>query len=82
MNNAKSIRQKYAIMRYYKNKTLNKLQKGEESSGEHDKRRGQNGINRGNYRGRGNRRGGRGRRGRGGIIQDDKRDRGTGPLLT
>ena len=86
MNNAKSIRKKYAIMRYYKNKTLNKLQKDEESTGEYDNRRGQNGKNRGNYRGRGNRRGGRGRRGRGGIIQDgkdgdDKRDQRTGQLL-
>ena len=79
--NAKSIRRKYAIMQYYKNKTLKKIKKDEEPSGEHDYRRGQNGQNRGNYRGRGDRRGGRGDhrgrgrrgrggRGRGGIIQD------------
>ena len=60
-------------------KTLKKLKKDDEPSGEHDYRRAQNG-NRGNYRGRGDRRGGRGDhgrgrrgrggRGRGGIIQD------------
>ena len=79
--NAKSIRRKYAILRFYKNKNLKKIAKDEEPSGEHDYRRGQNGQNRGNYRGRGDRRGGRGDhrgrerrgrggRGRGGIIQD------------
>ena len=87
---AKSIRKKYAIRQYYKNKTLKKLKEDEESSGDHDNRRGQNGSNRGNYRGRGNRRGGRGKRGRSGIIQDeymkkdgddDKRNRRTGQLL-
>ena len=80
MDYAKYIRRKYAIQRYYRNKTLKNLKKDDEPSGEHDYRRGQNG-NRGNYRGRGDRRGGRGDhrgrgrrgrggRGRGGIIQD------------
>ena len=75
---AKSIRRKYAIRQYYKNKKLKELGKDEEPSGEHDNRRGQN---HGNYHGRGDRRGGRGYyrgrgrrgragRGRGGIIQD------------
>ena len=80
MDYAKYIRRKYAVMRYYQNKTLKNFKKDDEPSGEHDYRRGQNG-NRGNYRGRGDRRGGRGDhrgrgrrgrggRGRGGIIQD------------